>query len=63
MARSMVRRQRRLTSTSRSARGYAETVGALLLSVFASAGALAMIITSHTRRMYDVALASAAGGR
>jgi hypothetical protein len=36
-------------------------VGALLLSVFASAGAFAMIITSHTRRMYDVALASAAG--
>jgi len=38
-------------------------VGALLLSVFASAGALAMIITSHTRRMYEVALASAAGVR
>jgi hypothetical protein len=44
-----------------AARGYPEMVGALLLSVFASAGAFAMIITSHTRRMYDVALASAAG--
>jgi hypothetical protein len=44
-----------------AARGYPEMVGALLLSVFASAGAFAMIITSHSRRMYDVALASAAG--
>jgi hypothetical protein len=44
-----------------AARGYAEMVGALLLSVFASAGAFAMIITSHSRRLYDVALASAAG--
>jgi hypothetical protein len=41
--------------------GYPEMVGALLLSVFASAGALAMIITSHAKKMYDVALASAAG--
>jgi len=44
-----------------AARGYPEMVGALLLSVFASAGAFAMIITSHAKRMYDVALASAAG--
>lgn len=44
-----------------AARGYAEMVGALLLSAFASAGAFAMIITSHQRRMYDVALAAAAG--
>ena len=36
-------------------------VGALLLSVFASAGAFAMIVTSHTKGMHDVALASAAG--
>lgn len=42
-------------------RGYAEMVGALLLSVFASAGAFAMIVTSHSRKLYDVALASAAG--
>ncbi|MBM4282265.1 MAG: hypothetical protein FJ137_16430 [Deltaproteobacteria bacterium] len=44
-----------------AARGYAEMVGALLLSVFASAGAFAMIVTSHRQRLYDVALASAAG--
>lgn len=44
-----------------AARGYAEMVGALLLSIFASAGAFAMIITSHRRRLYDVALAAAAG--
>lgn len=44
-----------------AARGYSEMVGALLLSIFASAGAFAMIITSHRRRMYDVALAAAAG--
>jgi hypothetical protein len=44
-----------------AARGYSEMVGALLLSIFASAGAFAMIITSHSRRMYDVALAAAAG--
>jgi hypothetical protein len=44
-----------------AARGYAEMVGALLLSAFASAGAFAMIITSHRRGMFDVALAAAAG--
>jgi hypothetical protein len=44
-----------------AARHYPEMVGALLLSVFASAGAFAMIVTSHRRKMYDVALASAAG--
>jgi len=44
-----------------AARGYAEMLGALLLSVFASPGAFAMIVTSHRQRMYDVALASAAG--
>lgn len=42
-------------------RGYAEMVGALLLAIFASAGAFAMIITSHSRKMFDVALAAAAG--
>lgn len=46
---------------SLAARGYAEMVGALLLAAFASAGAFAMIITSHSRKMYDVALAAAAG--
>ncbi len=43
------------------AAGYPEMVGAILLSLFASAGAFAMIITSHTKKLYDVALASAAG--
>jgi hypothetical protein len=46
---------------SLAARGYAEMVGALLLAIFASAGAFAMIITSHSRKMFDVALAAAAG--
>jgi hypothetical protein len=43
------------------AAGYPEMLGAILLSVFASAGAFAMIITSHAKKLYDVALASAAG--
>ncbi|MEZ4252635.1 MAG: hypothetical protein R3B99_30875 [Polyangiales bacterium] len=46
---------------SLDAAGYPEMVGALLLSVFASAGAFAMIVTSHRQKLYDVALASAAG--
>lgn len=41
--------------------GYPEMLGAILLSVFASAGAFAMIITSHAKKMYDVALATVAG--
>ena len=44
-----------------AARGVPEMVGAMLLSVFASSGALAMIITSHSKKNYDIALASAAG--
>jgi hypothetical protein len=44
-----------------AARGYAEMVGALLLATFASAGGFAMIISSHSKKMFDVALASAAG--
>jgi hypothetical protein len=44
-----------------AARGYSEMVGALILSIFASAGAFAMIITSHAKGMFDVALASASG--
>lgn len=44
-----------------NAAGYSEMLGAILLSVFASAGAFAMIITSHTKKMYDVALATVAG--
>jgi hypothetical protein len=47
---------------SLTARGYAEMVGALLLSAFASAGAFAMIISAHSKGLHDVALAAAAGG-
>jgi len=47
--------------TGLALRGVPEMVGALLLSVFASSGALAMIVTSHQKKLYDVALASAAG--
>ena len=41
--------------------GYSEMVGALLLSVFACAGAYAMIATAHVKGMYDVALANVSG--
>ncbi len=41
--------------------GYSEMVGALILSVFAAAGAFAMIITAHAKGMYDIALAAASG--
>lgn len=43
------------------ARGYSEMVGAILLSVFAGAGTYVMMISSHARRMYDVALANVSG--
>lgn len=41
--------------------GYPRMVGALVLSVFASAGAFAMIASAHVKGMYDVALANASG--
>lgn len=41
--------------------GYSEMVGALILSVFAAAGALAMIVTAHRKGMVDIALAGASG--
>lgn len=41
--------------------GYSEMVGALVLSIFACAGAYAMAATAHTKGMYDVALASVSG--
>lgn len=41
--------------------GYSENLGALILSIFASAGAIAMIATAHTKRMYDIALANVSG--
>lgn len=46
---------------SLSEAGYSEMVGALILSVFAAAGAFAMIITAHAKGMYDIALAAASG--
>ena len=47
--------------TSLTAAGYSEMVGALILSVFAAAGAFAMIITAHAKGLHDIALASASG--
>ncbi len=44
-----------------SAAGYSEMIGALILSVFAAAGAFVMIISAHLKGMYDIALASASG--
>ena len=41
--------------------GYSEMVGALILSVFAAAGAFVMIITAHSKGLYDIALANASG--
>lgn len=41
--------------------GYPKMVGALVLSVFASAGALVMMASAHAKGMYDVALANASG--
>jgi hypothetical protein len=43
------------------AAGYSEMVGALVLSVFACAGAYAMAATAHVKGMYDIALASVSG--
>ncbi|MGK0352828.1 MAG: hypothetical protein ACJAYX_003515 [Planctomycetota bacterium] len=36
-------------------------IGALILSVFATAGATAMIATAHAKGMYDIALANVSG--
>ena len=47
--------------SSLTAAGYSEMVGALILSVFAAAGAFAMIITAHAKGLHDIALASASG--
>lgn len=41
--------------------GYPKMVGALVLSVFASAGALVMMASAHAKGMIDVALANASG--
>ena len=47
--------------TSLDQAGYPKMVGALVLSVFASAGALVMMASAHVKGMYDVALANASG--
>lgn len=44
-----------------TARGYSEMVGAIILSVFAAAGAFLMIGTAHAKGMHDVALANVSG--
>lgn len=41
--------------------GYPEMVGAILLSLFAGAGAYVMIITAHVKGMHDIALANVSG--
>lgn len=41
--------------------GYSDMVGALILSVFASAGASVMIATAHLKGAHDIALANASG--
>ncbi len=41
--------------------GYPRMVGALVLSLFASAGAFVMMGSAHVKGMYDVAIASASG--
>ncbi len=41
--------------------GYPEMVGAIILSLFAGAGAYVMIATAHFKKMYDIALANVSG--
>jgi hypothetical protein len=42
-------------------RGYSEMFGALLLSIFACSGAIAMIATAHAKKLHEVALANVSG--
>lgn len=41
--------------------GYSEMVGALVLSFFACAGVIVMIVTTHMKGMYDLAIANVSG--
>ncbi|MCC6873407.1 MAG: hypothetical protein IT378_03785 [Sandaracinaceae bacterium] len=41
--------------------GYSEMIGAIVLSVFAGAGAFVMTAMAHFRKMYDIALANISG--
>ena len=47
--------------TGLTAAGYSEMLGALILSIFATAGATAMIATAHAKGKYDIALANVSG--
>jgi hypothetical protein len=47
--------------TGMRAAGYSEMLGALILSIFACAGAIAMIATAHSKGLYDIALANVSG--
>ena len=47
--------------TALTAAGYSEMFGALILSVFACAGAYVMIATAHAKGLYDIALANVSG--
>ena len=44
-----------------NAAGYPEMLGAIILSVFAGAGALVMVITAHAKGLHDIALAGVSG--
>ena len=44
-----------------SAAGYSEMFGAVILSVFAAAGAFVMIGTAHAQKKYNIAMANASG--
>ncbi len=41
--------------------GYPEMVSAIILSLFAGAGAYALITTAHVKKLYDIALANVSG--
>ena len=41
--------------------GYSQVLGALILSIFASSGAFAMIGAAHFKKQYNIAMASASG--
>jgi hypothetical protein len=44
-----------------TAAGYSEMIGAIVLSVFAGAGAYVMTLMAHMRKKYDIALANVSG--
>ena len=44
-----------------TAAGYSEMLGAILISIFACAGAFVMAATAHAKGLYDIALANVSG--